>query len=151
MKLKMLMQTVMLCTVLSFPAVAKDGVAQGQLEQKLLNLFDLNEEVAAYAKHCLKSPDPQLMARYQANTAIVAQALLNHAADARPHQTPTAVRSQLRERQSFKRHEGEQLFMNRGCNHAGAKTYQQHFATLSAMTDSEMQAAVYGRPLTETP
>ena len=92
-----------------------------------------------------------MLARYRANTDIIAQALLNHAADARPGQTATAVRSQLRERQAFKRHEGEQLYMDRGCNHASARAYQQHFATISAMTASQVETAVYGRPLTQTP
>lgn len=128
------------------PAWAKDP-----LEEKLLSFFDLNEEVAYYAKRCLQEPDPSLMTRYRANADIVAQALLNHAADARPNETATAVRSQLRERQAFKRNEGEQLFATRGCHHAASKAYQQHFVSVSAMTAPEMEAAVYGKALTQIP
>lgn len=125
--------------------------AADKTETKLLSLFDRNAEAATYATYCLKAPDPAVLARFDVNSQILGQALLNHLIDARPERDPAEIRTRLQERQNYSRQRIKALFAAQGCAHEGAGVLREHYGAVAAMEAAEMETMVYGRPLNKAP
>ena len=156
MTFKLLVRTLLICTAMAVTVPAMASEPEGQkaadpLGEYLLNFFDRNAEAEAYASHCLQSPDPAVTARFGTNSGVVAQALLNRAADANPQQTASAIKTELKQRQQQKRYEGELAFMRQGCGSPGAAVFREHYGKVSSMSAAEMESTIYGHALTQTP
>lgn len=126
---------------------AGQAIKTDKTETNLLSFFDRNAEAAAYATYCLKAPDPAVVARFDANSQILGQALLNHLIDARPGRDPNEIRARLQERQNYSRQHIKAMFAAQGCAYEGAGTLRQHYGAVSAMEAAAMETMIYGRTL----